>query len=85
LTWRASRSSRPSSTSSTTRTPLLLSVGSKTLSEEYRKGYARISENMFASYKTFYRLVVEWLSENKWEALLLSQCNLQVVQHFFST
>jgi integrase len=57
--------------------------GSKTLSEEYRKGYARISENMFASYKTFYRLVVEWLSENKWDALLLSQCNLQVVQHFF--
>jgi hypothetical protein len=57
--------------------------GSQTLSEEYRKGYARISESMFASYRTFHRLVVEWLSENKWEALLLSQCNLQVVQHFF--
>ncbi len=43
----------------------------------------RISGNTFASCKTFCRLVAAWLPENKWEALLLSQCKLKVVQHFF--
>ncbi len=57
--------------------------GRKTLVEEYRQGQARISQNMHSSYKTFYRLVSEWLTENKWEDLLLSQCNLKVATHFF--